>query len=123
MTTYDYLDEKKSERRLRRALRAATEELSENQWLLPVVGAVLGVLIGLGLGRAGGDPNPDMWSITVDEARSSVLSALSILFAGLSIVLALGSVTIQNVVGRFSLRCCASTSGIPGIRPSSPCSL
>jgi uncharacterized membrane protein len=45
-----------------------------------------------------------MWSITVDEARSSVLSALSILFAGLSIVLALGSVTIQNVVGRFSLR-------------------
>jgi uncharacterized membrane protein len=33
-----------------------------------------------------------------------VLSALSILFAGLSIVLALGSVTIQNVVERFSLR-------------------
>jgi len=104
MSTYDYPDEKTSQRRLRRALRAATEELSENQWLLPVVGAVLGVLLGLGLGRAGGDPNPDMWSITVDEARSSVLSALSILFAGLSIVLALGSVTIQNVVGRFSLR-------------------
>jgi uncharacterized membrane protein len=104
MTTYDYPDEKSSQRRLRRALRVATEELSENQWLLPVVGAVLGVLIGLGLGRAGGDPNPDLWSITVDEARSSVLSALSILFAGLSIVLALGSVTIQNVVGRFSLR-------------------
>jgi uncharacterized membrane protein len=102
--TYDYLDEKSSERRFRRALRAATESVSENQWLLPVAGAVLGVLIGLGLGRAGGDPNPDMWSITVDEARSSVLSALSILFAGLSIVLALGSVTIQNVVGRFSLR-------------------
>ena len=60
-----------------------------------------GVLLGLGLGRAGGDPNPDMWSVTVDEARSSVLSALSILFAGLSIVLALGSVTIQNVVGAF----------------------
>ena len=97
-------DEKESERRFRRALRAATEAVSENQWLLPVVGAVLGVLLALGLGRAGGDPNPDIWSITVDEARNSVLSALSILFAGLSIVLALGSVTIQNVVGRFSLR-------------------
>jgi uncharacterized membrane protein len=97
-------DEKESERRFRRALRAATEAVSENQWLLPVVGAVLGVLLALGLGRAGGDPNPDIWSITVDEARNSVLSVLSILFAGLSIVLALGSVTIQNVVGRFSLR-------------------
>ena len=102
--TYDYLDEKKSERRLRRALRAASEEVSENQWLLPVAGAVLGVLLALVLGRAGGNPDPDTWSITVEEARNSVLSALSILFAGLSIVLALGSVTIQNVVGRFSLR-------------------
>ena len=101
---YDYLDEKESERRLHRALRAAAEAGSENQWLLPVAGAVLGLLFALVLGRAGGNPDPNIWSITVDEARSSILSALSILFAGLSIVLALGSVTIQNVIGRFSLR-------------------
>ena len=65
MTTYDYLDEKKSQRRLRRALRAATEEVSENQWLLPVAGSVLGVLLAILLGRLGSDPDPDTWSITV----------------------------------------------------------
>ena len=72
MGTYDYLDEKKSERRLRRALRAASEEVSENQWLLPVAGAVLGLLFALVSGRTGGNPDPNMWSITVDEARSSI---------------------------------------------------
>jgi uncharacterized membrane protein len=76
----------------------------ENQWLLPVAGAVVGVLLALGLGRVGGDPDPDTWTITVAQTRNGLISALSILFAGLSIVLALASVTIQNVVGRFSLR-------------------
>ncbi len=100
----DSRDERAYQRRLHRARRSVTEAVSENQWLLPVVGSLIGVLLALVLGRAGGDPDPDAWSITVEEARNSVLSALSILFAGLSIVLALGSVTIQNVVGRFSLR-------------------
>lgn len=100
----EYQDEKRSQRRLQRAWRSVREAISENQWLLPVAGSVLGVLLALLLGRVGSDPDPATWSVTVSEARNSVLSALSILFAGLSIVLALGSVTIQNVVGRFSLR-------------------
>ena len=99
-----YPDERASQQRLRRVRRRVIEAVSENQWLLPVAGSVLGVLLALVLGRAGGDPDPDRWSVTVAEVRTSVLSALSILFAGLSIVLAMGSVTIQNVVGRFSLR-------------------
>ncbi len=102
--TYDYPDDKTDQRRLRRARRSVNEAVSENQWLLPVAGSVRGVLLAYLLGRTGGNPDPDFWSVTVDKARSSVLGALSILFAGLSIVLALGSVTIQNVVGRFSLR-------------------
>ena len=80
------------------------EAVSENQWLLPVAGVVAGVLLALVLGRAGGSPDPDLWAVTAGEARSGLISALSILFAGLSIVLALVSVTVQNVVGRFSLR-------------------
>jgi uncharacterized membrane protein len=78
--------------------------VSENQWLLPLAGTTLGVLLALGLGRTGGDPDPDRWTISVAETRSGLMSALSILFAGLSIVLALASVTIQNLVSRFSLR-------------------
>lgn len=100
----NYPDEKRSQRRFRRLRRSVNEAASENQWLLPVAGSVLGVLLALLLGRVGSDPDPATWSVTVAEARNSVLSALSILFAGLSIVLALGSVTVQNVIGRFSLR-------------------
>ena len=99
-----YQDEQASQRRLRRVWRRVTEAVSENQWLLPLAGSVVGVLLALVLGSAGGNPDPDTWAITVAEVRTSVLSVLSILFAGLSIVLAMGSVTIQNVVGRFSLR-------------------
>lgn len=101
---HDFPDEKTNLRRLRRAMRAAGEAISENQWLLPVAGSVIGVLLAILLGRAGSDPDPSTWSITVNAMRNAVLSALSILFAGLSIVLALASGTIQNVVGRFSLR-------------------
>jgi uncharacterized membrane protein len=102
--SYDYPDEQASERRLRRVRRHALEALSENQSLLPVAGAALGVLLALLLGRAGGDPDPAAWAITANEARNGLISALSILFAGLSIILALASGTVQNVVGRFSLR-------------------
>jgi uncharacterized membrane protein len=100
----DYPDEKTSHRRLRRAWRSVNEAVSENQAVLPLAGGVIGVLLALWLGRAGGAPDPDTWAITVAGARNGLLSALSILFAGLSIVLALASGTIQEVVGRFSLR-------------------
>ena len=99
-----YPDEQASQRRLHRVRRRVVEAVSENQWLLPVAGVVAGVLLALVLGRAGGSPDPDLWAVTAGGARSGLISALSILFAGLSIVLALASVTVQNVVGRFSLR-------------------
>jgi uncharacterized membrane protein len=100
----NYLEEKRNQRRLHRARRSVREVASENQWLLPVAGSVLGVLLALLVERVGNEPDPATWSVTISEARNSVLSAISILFAGLSIVMALGSVTIQNVIGRFSLR-------------------
>jgi len=101
---YNIPDEKTSERWLRRTLRSAGEAVSENQWLLPVAGSVIGVLLALVLDRVIPAPDPAVWTIDVGGARNGLISTLSILFAGLSIVLALASVTIQNVVGRFSLR-------------------
>ncbi|MDH3676434.1 MAG: DUF2254 domain-containing protein [Anaerolineae bacterium] len=100
----DYPDEKTSHRRLRRAWHTANEAVSENQALLPLAGGVIGVLLALIVDWAAGPPDPDTWAITVAGARNGLISALSILFAGLSIVLALASSTIQEVVGRFSLR-------------------
>lgn len=91
-------------RRWRRARYYAFETIKDRQSLLPLIGALLGGLLGALLTNLGTMPDPEKWTITVGSARAGLLSGLSILFAGLSIVLALASVTIQNVVGRFSLR-------------------
>jgi len=91
-------------RQSRRALRSLADAISENQWILPVVGSVIGGILAFVMGRPGGPLDTGTWTISAVEARSGLISALSILFAGLSIVLALASVTTQNVVGRFSLR-------------------
>jgi uncharacterized membrane protein len=91
-------------RRRRRVLRSLADAISENQWILPVVGSVIGGILAFVMGRPGGPLDTGTWTISAAEARSGLISALSILFAGLSIVLALASVTTQNVVGRFSLR-------------------
>jgi uncharacterized membrane protein len=96
--------EEEDERRLSRAWRYFVEAASDNQWLLPAVGAASGLVLTIVLGRARGFSNPNAWQITVDVTRSTLLSVLAILFSGLSIVLAVASVTVQNVLGRYSMR-------------------
>ena len=100
----DSSEETATRRRWHRVRLYVGEAIKENQTVLPLIGALLGVLLAIVLNRVGTSPDPETWSITVESARNGLLSALSILFAALSIVLALASVTIQNVVSRFSLR-------------------
>jgi uncharacterized membrane protein len=100
----DYSEERITLPRLRFFGRWLAENLSEVQWLLPAVGVLLGALVAVFVSQADNFLAPNMWAIAAGEARSGLLSGLSILFAGLGIVLALASVTIQNVIGRFSLR-------------------
>ena len=89
-------------RRLRTARRWLAELSRENQWLLPLSGAVVGTVLALLVGDAGEDAAD--WAVTIDRARDTLMGWLSIVFAGFAIVLAVGSLTIQNVVGRFGLR-------------------
>ncbi len=93
-----------SSKRLRRASRSLTEYAKEVQWLLPVVGAVAGALLALVVGLIPEDPDASAWAVTVDQARGTLMGWLSIVFAGFAIVLAVASLTIQNVISRFSLR-------------------
>ena len=44
------------------------------------------------------------WTVTVDRSRDTLIAALGLVFTSLSIVLALASVSAQNVVGRFGSR-------------------
>lgn len=71
---------------------------------MPAVAIVIGVLLAYALGTVAQSPEPGGWTITVDRARDTLMGLLSLLVAGFSIVLAVASLTIQNVVGRFSLR-------------------
>ena len=94
----------RTQRRARRARRRVSEWMQEIQWLLPVAGGILGVVLALLLDTLEDTADPENWAVTVDQARGTLMGWLSILFAGFGIVLALASLTIQNVVSRFSLR-------------------
>ncbi|MGI9612141.1 MAG: DUF2254 family protein [Acidimicrobiales bacterium] len=91
-------------RRLWLLSRALVELSRENQFLLPVAGIAVGLVLALVLSGVGLNPEPGTWAVSVDRARDTLLGLLSLVFAGLSIVLAVATVTTQNVVGRFSLR-------------------
>jgi uncharacterized membrane protein len=85
---------------LRRRFR---EAVHDNQWLLPALGGLTGLLLAMVIGTGGGVETHE-WTVTVDRSRDTLLTILGLVFTALSIVLALASVSAQNVVGRFGSR-------------------
>ncbi|MGI9623828.1 MAG: DUF2254 family protein [Acidimicrobiales bacterium] len=93
-----------SERRwLHWFFRRTREAVRDNNWVLPALGGVIGVLLALAVGTGGGTEDAG-WTVTVDQSRDTLLQLLALLFTALSIVLALASVAAQNVVNRFGSR-------------------
>ena len=92
-----------SEHRSRWLIRRFREAARDNQWLIPAIGAVSGVILAMLIGT-GGAPEDDPWTVSVDRSRDTLSGALALVFTTLSIVLALASVAAQNVVGRFGSR-------------------
>ncbi len=84
-------------------LRRASAATRENQWLLPVIGAVAGLSLSLVVGTGGGNEGSE-WAISIDRARDWLILSLGLTFTSFSIVLALASVAAQNVVNRFGSR-------------------
>jgi uncharacterized membrane protein len=89
--------------RSRWLIRRLREAARDNQWLIPAIGAVSGVLLAMLIGT-GGAPEDDPWTVSVDRSRDTLSGALALVFTSLSIVLALASVAAQNVVSRFGSR-------------------
>ena len=78
--------------------------LEEDQALVAVIGALGGAVGAIMVERFGPEPDPEVFAITVDQARASLLSALALVFTGLSIVLALTALATGNMASKFSPR-------------------
>jgi uncharacterized membrane protein len=78
--------------------------LEEDQALVAVIGAVGGAVGAIVVERFAPEPDPNTFAITVDQARASLLSALALVFTGLSIVLALTALATGNMASKFSPR-------------------
>lgn len=90
--------------RIRGVLDDISTSLEEDQGLTAIVGATVGAFAAIAIERYGTAPDPETFAITVDQARASLLSALALVFTGLSIVLALTSLAAGNMASKFSPR-------------------
>lgn len=91
-----------------RNLRGIAEDFRtarrEDQALTPIAGAIAGIALAFVIERYGPEPDPADFAITTSQARASLLSALALVFTGLSIVLALTALAAGNMAGKFSPR-------------------
>ena len=71
--------------------------VGENQEITAILGTVVGFVLATVLERNSPQPDPGAYAITVAQARTSLLSALGLVFTGLSIVLALTALTAGNM--------------------------
>ena len=76
----------------------------EDQALLALLGALCGVVAAFVVDLYGPDPEPSTLTVTITQARATLLSALALVFTGLSIVLALTALTTGNMANKFSPR-------------------
>jgi uncharacterized membrane protein len=83
---------------------SARRVLRDRGWLLPALGAVLGIVLAEFIHNLEGPPDPARWAVSVDRARDTLLGSLAIVFTGLSIVLAMTATAAQNLASRFSIR-------------------
>ena len=111
----------------KRNLRGFVEDFRtasrEDQALTPTVGAIAGVALAFAIERYGPEPDPADFAITTAQARASLLSALALVFTGLSIVLALTALSAGNMARHGAHSPFASpapTSLLDGAVTSSP---
>lgn len=76
----------------------------EDQAVLAIFGALSGVVAALLVDLYGPDPDPPTLTVTITQARATLLSALALVWTGLSIVLALTALTTGNMASKFSPR-------------------
>ncbi len=81
-----------------------TTALEENQEITAIGGAIAGAFLATATERYGAEADPETFAITVEQARASLLSALALVFTGLSIVLALTALTAGTMASKFSPR-------------------
>lgn len=91
-------------RNIRGMLDNLRTAVAESQEIMAILGTVTGVVLATVIERNSPQPDPETFAITVAQARTSLLSALGLVFTGLSIVLALTALTAGNMASKFSAR-------------------
>jgi len=89
-------------RRWRRTRRRFVAALGDRQWALPLVGAIVGTILGLALFNV--DEDPGDWTITVSQSRATLTALVALMFSILSVSLSLTTLTLDNVTSHFSIR-------------------
>jgi uncharacterized membrane protein len=87
-----------------RRISAARRHLREIAWLPPVLAAIVGCGLALAIDAGEGPADPRSIAISVDRARDSTWAGLALLFTALSVVMAVVTLTAQNMASRFSPR-------------------
>ncbi len=72
-------------RNIRGVVEGFRARLTEDQALVAVLDAAVGVGLAIAGERFGPEPDPNSFAITVEQARGSLLNALALVFTGLSI--------------------------------------
>ena len=89
---------------LRGFVRHSDRRFQDAGWVGPLIGAVGGFGLAVALQYIGPTSSASATSATVQDSRGSIWSALALLFTGLSIVLAVVTLTAQNTSNQFSPR-------------------
>ena len=78
--------------------------VEEDQGVAAILGGLGGLAGAVVAERYGPEADLDAFAVTIAQARASLLSALALVFTGLSIVLALTALTTGNMASKFSPR-------------------
>ncbi|NTX50254.1 DUF2254 domain-containing protein [Myxococcus sp. CA039A] len=94
--------------------------LRQSLWWMPIVGALLGGLMGVVLVRPPSGLSPVLrgvaWDASVVEARTMLSTVLGIVLTSLSVVLSLSMIVVQNAAAQYSPRLLRMYLRGPGIR-------
>lgn len=85
-------------------VRRVGRQMRETGWAGPLVGAIGGFGLAVLLQYVGPASSANANSATVQDSRQGIWSALALLFTGLSVVLAVVTLTAQNTSNQFSPR-------------------
>ena len=87
----------------RKAGRRGRALIRDNEWALPLIGAIVGTVLGFALFNVDGASGSD-WAVTVSLSRATLATLVALMFTILSLSMSLTTLTLDNLSGHLSMR-------------------